>query len=42
VANAELGAKCVEHAARALIALLEEVHRYPLANVRRRGPSAPT
>jgi creatinine amidohydrolase len=40
-ADAALGAKCVEHAARAFVELLGEVHRYPLANVRRREPPEP-
>jgi creatinine amidohydrolase len=35
-ADAERGAKCVEHAAQGLVALLAEVHRYPLANIKRR------
>jgi creatinine amidohydrolase len=35
-ADAERGAKCVEHAAHGLAALLAEVHRYPLANIKSR------
>jgi creatinine amidohydrolase len=35
-ADAERGARSVEHAARGLLALLQEVHRYPLANIKRR------
>jgi creatinine amidohydrolase len=35
-ADAERGARSVEHAARCLVALLQEVHRYPLANIKRR------
>jgi creatinine amidohydrolase len=35
-ADAERGRRCVEHAAQALVALLAEVHRYPLANIKRR------
>jgi creatinine amidohydrolase len=37
-ADAERGRRLVEHAARALVALLEEVDRYPLANLRH-GPA---
>jgi creatinine amidohydrolase len=35
-ADAERGARCVAHAARGLVDLLGEVHRYPLANIKRR------
>jgi creatinine amidohydrolase len=41
-ADAERGARSIEHAARGLLALLEEVHRYPLANLRRRDAMAAT
>jgi creatinine amidohydrolase len=37
-ADAERGHRLVEHAAQALVALLEEVDRYPLANLRH-GPA---
>jgi creatinine amidohydrolase len=40
-ADAERGARSVEHAARGLVALLQEVHRYPLANIKRRGDARP-
>jgi len=36
-ADAERGARCVEQAARGLVSLLQEVHRYPLANIKRRA-----
>jgi creatinine amidohydrolase len=36
LADAALGQKCVEHAAQGLVALLDEVHRYPLANIKSR------
>jgi creatinine amidohydrolase len=36
IADAAVGEKCVEHAARGLVALLEEVHRYPLTNLKTR------
>ncbi len=35
-ADAERGARSVEHSAQGLVKLLQEVHRYPLANIRRR------
>jgi len=35
-ADAERGARSVEHAARGLVALLQEVHRYPIANIKQR------
>jgi creatinine amidohydrolase len=38
-ADAERGARSVEHAAQGLVALLREVHRYPLANIKRRTSS---
>lgn len=34
-ADAERGARSVEHAAQGLVALLREVHRYPLTNIKR-------
>jgi creatinine amidohydrolase len=40
-ADAERGARSVEHAAQGLAALLEEVHRYPLANIKRRDAGLP-
>jgi creatinine amidohydrolase len=40
-ADAARGARCVEHAAQGLVALLQEVHRYPLANIKRRGGAGP-
>jgi creatinine amidohydrolase len=41
-ADAERGARCIEHAAQGLVALLREVHRYPLANIKRRDGAGPT
>jgi creatinine amidohydrolase len=38
-ADAGRGARSVEHAAQGLVALLREVHRYPLANIKRRTSS---
>jgi creatinine amidohydrolase len=40
-ADAERGARSVAHAAEGLVALLEEVHRYPLANIKRRSDTRP-
>ena len=40
-ADAERGACSVEHAAQGLVALLQEVHRYPLANIKRRDETRP-
>ena len=40
-ADAERGARSVEHAAQGLVALLQEVHRYPLANIKRRDDVRP-
>ena len=35
-ADAERGRRSLDHAAQGLVALLQEVHRYPLSNVRTR------